>query len=115
MNKNTFFKGLRQFFYCLLVVFSTHGLRSQTILGIEGEQHTGIGIYIKNLVTDSVIVDHNSDLCLTPASITKLYTAASAMSLLKDDFRFETKVFLTGHAVPGQGVWAGNIVIKASG
>lgn len=83
-------------------------------LGIKGEDHSSVGIYIKDIATDTMVVELNPDRGLVPASITKLYTAASAMSLLPRNFRYETKVYLSGSS-KGNGVWDGNIVIKASG
>lgn len=87
----------------------------QTILGIEGEKHSSIGIYIKDIKADTMVVSHNVSQCMMPASIMKIYTSASALSLLDSDFRFETKVYLTGSASAGGGVWNGNLIVKASG
>lgn len=84
------------------------------LLGIVGEDHTSVGIYIKDLKSGEVVLEQDADRCLTPASITKLYTAASAMSLLNEDFRYDTRVYLTGNE-KSDGEWLGNIVVKASG
>lgn len=95
----------------LLAPLSSFG---KTVLGIEGEKSTSVGIYIKDLRTGKIIVDQESERCMTPASVTKAYTSASAMSLLDKNFRFETKVYLSGEK--GEtGIWNGNLVIKASG
>ena len=88
--------------------------KSESVLGIEGENHSDIGIYIKDIKNNVVIFESDADRCMTPASITKLYTSATAMSLLPSDFRFETKVYLTGEK-GSNGAWNGNIVVKASG
>lgn len=104
-----------RYILCSLITFCL-GLTSVSaqVLGIRGEKHTGLGIYIKDIKADTIVYQHNAEQCLVPASITKSYTAASAMSLLSAEFRFETKVYLTGSA-GDNGVWNGNIIIKASG
>ena len=110
-------KSIFKSFLCcavLSLVFSSNIAYSENILDIEGGEHTLIGIYIKDLRNDSVIYNYNSDICLTPASVTKLYTAASALCLLDKNFRFKTNVYLTG-SEGVDGVWNGNIIIKASG
>ncbi len=82
------------------------------ILDIEGGEATMTGIYIKDLATDSVIVDHNSALAITPASITKAVTTATALTTLGPDFRFATTVELVGQAKRKR--WSGDLVIRSS-
>lgn len=104
-------KGTLILMFFLLLQLPAKG---DCLLGIEGESHTSIGVYIKELGADTAIVDYNSDINLTPASILKAYTAASAMSLLDRDFNFVTNVYLSGKSA-GDGVWSGDLLIKASG
>ena len=97
-------------FLLLIAVVTAHA----NILDIEDGEATLTGIYIKDLVTDSVLVDHNSAFALTPASITKCVTTATAMSILGPDFHFTTTVELTGERL-NRRRWNGNLVIRASG
>lgn len=94
-----------------LALSATIGAAAQTILGIDGEESTSVGIYIKNLSTGKVIVDHNSQLALTPASVMKAITTASALSITGPDRRFATPVVLKGH--PEGDTWCGDIVIRS--
>ena len=96
------------------ILFTATLYCDSAVLGVQGEIHSSIGIFIKDIKADTIVFQDNADRCLTPASITKCYTAASAMSLLPKDFQFETKVYLSG-AEAGNGVWNGDIIIKASG
>lgn len=66
------------------------------ILGIDGEESTSVGIYIKDIKTGEVLVDHNSQLALTPASVMKAITTASALSVNGPKERFVTPVKLRG-------------------
>ncbi len=77
---------------------------SEAILGIDGEESTSVGIYIKDLRTDSVLLDFNSQLALTPASVMKCVTSASVLSLQGGERRFSTRVSLRG-AAGSRGVW----------
>lgn len=94
-----------------LALSATIGAAAQTILGIDGEESTSVGIYIKNLTTGKVIVDHNSQLALTPASVMKAITTASALSITGPDRRFATPVVLKGH--PEGDTWCGDIVVRS--
>ena len=94
-----------------LALSATIGAAAQTILGIDGEESTSVGIYIKNLSTGKVIVDHNSQLALTPASVMKAITTASALSITGPDRRFATPVVLKGH--PDGDTWCGYIVVRS--
>lgn len=86
---------------------------SAGVLGIDGEDATSVGIYIKDLSTGEVLVDCNSRLALTPASTMKAITTASVLSTLPSDSTFVTVAGLTGHA--DGSTWQGNLVIKSSG
>lgn len=67
-----------------------------TGLGIDSEEATSVGIYIKEIATGRVLVDHNSQLALTPASVMKAITTASALSLQGAESKFETSVAIRG-------------------
>ncbi len=89
-------------------------VRAQDLLGIKGEDATSIGVYIKNIETGEVLYDLNSELALTPASVMKTLTSASALSLLGSDYRFYTPVVLRG-SVGADRRWHGDLIIRASG
>lgn len=98
----------------LAISFSTFvSFAGDVVLGIPGEKHSSIGIYIKDLKNDSIVFESEADRGHVPASVMKSFTVASAMSMLKPDFRFETKVYLTGTVKNGK--LEGDIIIKASG
>lgn len=83
-------------------------------LAIDGAEATSIGIYIKDLSSDEVVADYNAQLALTPASVTKAITTATALNILGTDYTFSTAVELTGSA-GASGVWNGNLVIRSCG
>lgn len=94
----------------MLVTASAFQVFAENILGIDGEESTSVGIYIKEIASGKVLIDHNSQLALTPASVMKAITTASALSVNGADRRFSTKVSLRGEKAAG-GVWRGDIVV----
>lgn len=66
------------------------------VLGIEGESHTSVGIYIKDIKADTVVFAAESERNLVPASILKSYTTATALNILGSDYRFKTAVYADG-------------------
>ncbi len=92
------------------------GASAQSFLGFDGEESTSIGIYIKDLENGKVLINHNSDLALTPASVMKVITTATALSIHGPEYTFNTPVVLTGEkSTAKKGAWNGNLVIRACG
>ncbi len=52
-----------------------------------------VGILIKDVETGNIIYSRNANKLMTPASSTKLFTAAAALYYLKPDFRFLTTLY----------------------
>lgn len=94
-------------FACL---FSTPYAFGEGILGIDGEESTSVGIYVKDLATGKVVIDHNSQMALTPASVMKALTTATVLSVSGTDACFTTPVSLSGEREGN--TWKGNIVVR---
>ncbi len=87
-----------------------------TILNIPHENATTIGIYIKDLRSGKVVAEHNSELSMTPASVTKLFTSAAVMMHSGIEAQFATPVYLTGCAnASDRSRWDGDLVVKSVG
>lgn len=93
---------------------SVASVSAQDLLGIDGEEATSIGVYIKDITSGEVLYDFNSELALTPASVMKSVTSATVLSLIGEDYRFTTPVVLRGNAASGSS-WCGDLVICSSG
>lgn len=105
-------ESLRRLTLILLTVIASAGGHARGILGIDGEDATSVGIYIKDIRSGKVIVDHNSQMALTPASILKCVTTATALRLLGPDYTFTTAVNLRGSV--SKGVLEGDLLIDAA-
>ncbi|WP_199880505.1 D-alanyl-D-alanine carboxypeptidase/D-alanyl-D-alanine endopeptidase [Bacillus massiliglaciei] len=92
------------------------GLKSQLNQIIEGSgslQGSLAGVSIREAETGKILYTHNGDLRLRPASNLKLLTAASALEVLGETFRFKTEIYLDGlQAGP---FLKGNVYIKGKG
>ena len=100
-------------FSALLGAIPAHG--ASPVLGIDGEEHSSIGIYIKDLNADSVLFESDAERALIPASIMKAFTSASALSILGPEYRFTTQVNLVGTLNQADSLFTGNIQIIPSG
>lgn len=101
-------------FFILFYTFSAFGNLTTAINHLLAEQSRNekIGIYIQNLENKSVLYAHNSNVLFTPASTTKVFTAAAAYLSLGPDYRYET--ILSTNAPVGQ-VLKGNVYLRFSG
>lgn len=72
-------------------------------------------VYVKDLERDSVVIDHNSQLSLIPASTMKIITTATALAILGPQFQYETFLEHDGTLDASTGVLKGNLYIKGNG
>ena len=84
------------------------------VLGIDGEEHSSIGIYIYNIKADTLVFASEAQRNLCPASIMKSLTSATALSLLGKNHRYATKVSLRG-TTDSNGVFTGIVNVEADG
>lgn len=97
----------------VLLLASSSFAGARDILGIPGEEATSVGIYIAELNSGKILMDNNSDVALTPASVMKAITTATTLSVLGTEYRFRTNVYTTGRMADG--VLHGNVLIKGGG
>lgn len=83
-----------------------------TPIAFPGREAASVGIHIEEIASGKVLADHNSATALTPASILKSLTAATALTTLGKDFRYKTDFLLIG---PDPAHGAGDLVIVGSG
>lgn len=75
---------------------------------------TNVGIIIYNPLTQDTIFQKNAFISMTPASNTKLFTTATALSLLGGDFQLSTKIMSNDLKIR-DGIINGDIYIKGYG
>ncbi len=77
-------------------------------------QHASWGMMVYDVTADTLILEHNSNQRLVPASIQKVLTTTSALFMLGHDYQYETTLQHDGE-ITGAGVLQGNLYIKGSG
>ena len=77
-------------------------------------RHAQWGIQVTDLESGTVLYEHEADRLLTPASLTKLFTAALALDRLGADHRLRTRVY-SGGAPDRRGRLAGPLVLRGEG
>ena len=88
---------------------------AQCPLRIKGGDAVSVGLYIAPVDRTAMpVVEHDSGRLLTPASIMKSLTMATALELLGPDFRWNTRVMAHGN-LSHDGTLNGDIVIIGSG
>ncbi len=85
----------------------------EMVLAEEAFENAELSIFVKNISTDKILLDHRKDKNLAPASILKINTAVHALRGLGPNHRFKTELYLTGDVE--EGVLYGNILIKGFG
>jgi D-alanyl-D-alanine carboxypeptidase/D-alanyl-D-alanine-endopeptidase (penicillin-binding protein 4) len=72
------------------------------------------GVKIVSLDTGKTLFEHHADRLMSPASNSKLYTAALALDQLGGDYRISTPVYATGK-INGSGALHGDVVVAGRG
>ena len=76
--------------------------------------NASISFYAVDIETDSVIAEHNPNLSLSPASITKLFSTATAIEVLGPNYTPTTRIYLEGN-IDSNGILQGNIWVRGGG
>jgi serine-type D-Ala-D-Ala carboxypeptidase/endopeptidase (penicillin-binding protein 4) len=77
-------------------------------------KHASWSVIATDLVSNTTLLDHNSQLALCPASAQKLLTTATALLILGADYTFSTSLAYDGW-IDDTGVLHGNMYIIGSG
>jgi len=80
-------------------------------MGIAG---AGSGAYVYDLTASTTLFSERAEVPRPPASVEKLYTAASALELMGPEATLATSVLGTGH-LGANGRWEGSLYLKGGG
>jgi len=103
----------------LLLLFSAGFASMQTdveeLIKSRKYNPSGIGVVVKDLALDSVVVAVNADARMNPASVQKLVTGAAAFELMGPNHVFATRVFTSGEFRADSGIVDGDLYIRGTG
>ena len=77
--------------------------------------HASVSLCVADAQSGDVLIDYNSGISLTPASVMKVITTAAALELLGPNYTFSTKIGYTGSFNKTFGRLKGNIIIIGGG
>lgn len=80
------------FFSIIPVALSQTAL--QRLLNNPALKHASVGVVVTDLTTGRTVVSHDADKSLTPASVLKLVTTATAIEVFGENYRYSTNVAL---------------------
>lgn len=70
-------------------------------------------LYAEYLENGKTLINHNSDMSVAPASGLKVFTSITALEILGEDFRFQTKIYYDGKL--NGNILDGNVFIVGGG
>jgi D-alanyl-D-alanine carboxypeptidase/D-alanyl-D-alanine-endopeptidase (penicillin-binding protein 4) len=100
---------------CLTVSSFSQEKTSETFLADSSLVHASVSLCVADANSGDVIIDYNSGISLTPASVLKVITSAAALELLGPGYTFKTTVGYTGSLNKRSGKLKGNIIIHGGG
>ena len=71
------------------------------------------GVMVLDLETGAVVAEENAGKSFVPASNVKLYTTAAALDQLGPQYRYRTRIYVSGDVEDG--VLHGNLIVRGSG
>lgn len=75
--------------------------------------NTGVGVSVRDGDTGQIVYEYYGDTIKKPASNMKLLTGAAALTLLGENYRYETTLYIDGYM--SDGILNGNVYLKGSG
>jgi D-alanyl-D-alanine carboxypeptidase/D-alanyl-D-alanine-endopeptidase (penicillin-binding protein 4) len=102
-------------FTCLTISLFSQGKSSEKLTSDSSLVNASVSLCVADAENGDILIDSNSDMSLTPASIMKLITTAAALELLGPEYTFKTKIGYTGTFNKRWGRLKGNIIITGGG
>ncbi|MDO5664929.1 MAG: D-alanyl-D-alanine carboxypeptidase/D-alanyl-D-alanine-endopeptidase [Bacteroidia bacterium] len=83
--------------FSLLIFFASQAFSQssiQRLINNPALKHASVGVMVVDMNTGRTVVSYDEQKSLTPASITKVITSATALELLGESYRYATRVAL---------------------
>lgn len=102
-------------FTCITLTIYSQEKSQETFTGDSSLVNASVSLCVADAESGDVLIDSNSGISLTPASVMKLITTAAALELLGPDYTFKTMIGYTGTLNKRWGRLKGNIIITGGG
>lgn len=83
-------------FFFLFSLLANAQTPIEVFVNAPNMRHAQIGFQLRDVATNKVVAEYQAQQSLTPASVTKIITTATALDMLGADFRFETRLEYDG-------------------
>jgi D-alanyl-D-alanine carboxypeptidase/D-alanyl-D-alanine-endopeptidase (penicillin-binding protein 4) len=103
------------FFASLSISIFSQEKSSETFSSDSSLVNASVSLCVANAENGDVLIDSNSGISLTPASVMKLITTAAALELLGPEYTFKTMIGYTGTFKKRWGRIKGNLIITGGG
>jgi len=100
---------------CLALYAFSQDKTSESFTSDSSLVNASVSLCVAEAEKGKVLIDYNSGVSLTPASVMKLITSAAAIELLGPDYTFKTKIGYTGKISKRWGRLRGNLIITGGG
>ncbi|NCA85373.1 MAG: D-alanyl-D-alanine carboxypeptidase/D-alanyl-D-alanine-endopeptidase [Clostridia bacterium] len=77
-------------------------------------QHASVGVLVMDAESGEVVMEHQPDLTLVPASLQKLLTSAAALQTFGESHTFDTKLLYRG-TIDSAGTLHGDVILRGGG
>jgi serine-type D-Ala-D-Ala carboxypeptidase/endopeptidase (penicillin-binding protein 4) len=126
MNGKIMIKGFLLTFFVLIYTcsYSQNSPKDSALIKLKKEidllkkdkafKHAAWSICVMSSKTGKLVTEYNSEMLLTPASTMKIFTTATALSVLGSNFKFETSLEYSGK-IDSIGTLHGNIYVRGGG
>ena len=109
---------MKKIFQLVILLALFFSLPIQSFASINGAVTTHLGksnaaVTIRDAESGKIVYSQNGDKLMRPASNMKLVSGAAALSILGEDYRFKTDLYIDGIIV--NDTLNGNVYIKGSG
>jgi D-alanyl-D-alanine carboxypeptidase/D-alanyl-D-alanine-endopeptidase (penicillin-binding protein 4) len=84
------------------------------LLNVPWLKYGSCAVLVRSLETGETVYSHDHERVLTPASNMKLITSAAAITLLREEFRYQTRVLLNG-TLKADGTLQGDLILQGGG
>jgi D-alanyl-D-alanine carboxypeptidase/D-alanyl-D-alanine-endopeptidase (penicillin-binding protein 4) len=119
MTKEITMRQLLSLFLLLLFVGTSFASeneieqRTNLFLNDEAIKNSPVSIYVANSLTGETLLAVNPTLSITPASVLKLATSATALELMGSNYKFSTKVWYSG--IISDSILYGDLIVEGGG
>ncbi len=100
-------------FFTLLLLTSKYAFAEATS-NKDPLKGARVSFIVQEAQSGTIIAERNPNLCVIPASVTKIATTATAIELLGGDYRFITRIEHDGY-IDNNGTLHGNLIVRGGG